>query len=127
MKSLRILAVDDEPSLLQLLTMFFSRLGHQVHACSNAKDALQAIEDPSRRFDVAITDMTMPGMSGEELIDHLLREDAELRILVCSGYPFNTGLVPEASRYRIAFLQKPFLPTMLESAVTALMQQEPAK
>lgn len=123
MGPLRIMAVDDEPSLLQLMRAFLGRLGHEVHLFEHAPEAILAVETTGPSFDLAIVDLTMPEMTGEELLRHLIAADPGLRVLVCSGYPFDVSHMPETVRDRIGFLQKPFLPTMLQREVTRLCPQ----
>jgi len=63
----------------------------------------------------------MPGMSGEELLEMLIRRNPSIRIVVCSGYPFNHLDRRPGIEGQIRFVQKPFLPSMLDHAIRELL------
>jgi signal transduction histidine kinase/ActR/RegA family two-component response regulator len=81
-----ILFVDDEPFLVDLGNQLLSRLGYRVVACNSGKEAFKLIEANPHRFDLVITDYTMPGMTGAHLAQKLLRIRDDLPIIMCSGY-----------------------------------------
>ena len=117
----RILLVDDELALTKLLEKYLNRLGYYVESHSNPRNALESFSSASPPFDLLVADMTMPEMSGEELLAQLTSLDIRVRVLLCSGYPFDLARVPEGIRGRVGFLQKPFLPKMLSDAVVRLL------
>jgi len=65
----RILVVDDEPSMREFLEILLQRDSHEVVVCGTAEQALLALENDE--FDLAISDIRMPGMSGIELLDRI--------------------------------------------------------
>ena len=64
-----VLFVDDEPSLRRVAQRYLERVGHHVELAANGEEALQLLQ--TRRFDVIVTDLRMPGMGGEELYKRL--------------------------------------------------------
>jgi DNA-binding NtrC family response regulator len=104
---LRLLIIDDEPALLDLLRRYLGRRGYEVEACATPGEALARFRNEPESFALAITDLSMPEMSGEELIGKLREMRPHLPAIVTSGYPYQ----PRASD--IGFLQKPFLPQAL--------------
>jgi DNA-binding NtrC family response regulator len=110
----RILAVDDEPALLQLLEKYLKRLGYQVEACSGAREALERFAARPHHYTLLLVDLNMPDI------------DARVRVLLCSGYPFDPHMLPEPMRDRVRFLQKPFAPKMLAQAIEELLGSESA-
>ncbi len=84
----RVLVVDDEMTLATAMKMMLERLGYEAESRASGADALEAVrhEDESRPFDLVITDMTMPRMTGVELAGALLQLRPELPVVVCSGY-----------------------------------------
>jgi FixJ family two-component response regulator len=62
----------------------------------------------------------MPEMQGDELARKMLRVNPQLRVLICSGYPVSVESIAEDPS-QIGFLQKPFLPAMLQEAVAGLL------
>lgn len=117
----RILLVDDETALARLLENHLKRLGYEVASYSDPAAAFTAFQSTEPRFNLVIADMTMPGMSGEELLTRILELDGNVQALLCSGYPDAGSHLRETLRERVAFLHKPFLPKMLSDAVAQLL------
>jgi len=82
----RILFVDDEPTLVQLAKGLLTALGYQPVAFTDAHQALLAFEREPQAFCAAVTDLSMPNMSGFELSRALLSLRSDLPILLMSGY-----------------------------------------
>ena len=82
----RVLVVDDEQPLLAVTAEVLSRLGYEPVAFSESRAALAEFEAQPGRFDAAITDEVMPGLSGTELADVIHRRRPDLPILLVSGY-----------------------------------------
>ena len=122
--AVRILLVEDEVSLIQLLEKYLSRLGYEVEAHSVAVDALRRFEETPQNWDLVIADLGMPDLPGSTLLTRMLEIRPDLRILVCSGSPFFISSLPKAIEQRVAFLQKPFLPKMLAEAIARLLDND---
>jgi PAS domain S-box-containing protein len=82
----RVLVVDDEQPLLAVTAEVLSRLGYEPIAFSESRAALAEFEAQPGRFDAAITDEVMPGLSGTELAGVIHRQRPDLPILLVSGY-----------------------------------------
>ncbi|HTR36083.1 MAG TPA: response regulator [Bryobacteraceae bacterium] len=121
----RILLVEDEQPLLQLIQKYLVRMGFQVEMYSQSLEALRSFEAAPDRYDMVIADLGMPDMPGDTLLTRMLEIRPELRILVCSGSPFFIENLPGKLQRQVAFLQKPFVPKMLAEAVERLFAQEP--
>lgn len=117
----RILLVDDEPALLQLLEKYLKRIGHQVETHSKAIEALQSFEAAPDQFDLVIADLRMPDMPGDSMLTRMLEIKPAVKILICSGTPFAVSKLPAALGEQVAFLQKPFLPRMMAEALERLL------
>jgi DNA-binding NtrC family response regulator len=65
----------------------------------------------------------MPEMSGEQMALKMVELNPSIRVLLCSGYPFDLRSLPEAVRGQFSVLQKPFVPKMLTSAVDELLKR----
>jgi DNA-binding NtrC family response regulator len=116
MPGARILLVDDEAPLLDLLKRYLERLGYEVEACLTPAAALESFEADPSRYSLVLTDLTLPGMSGDAMIGRMRAIAPKLRVIVSSGYPY------EPKGKRIAFLQKPFLPKMLADQIEELLK-----
>jgi two-component system, cell cycle sensor histidine kinase and response regulator CckA len=121
----RVLLVDDEPSLLKLVSTYLSRLGYAVTTANTTEKAWAEMESAlasgNGLFAVAVLDATMPGLPMKELAERMLKASDSLRILTSSGYPVDIGPLEEAAPGRVAFLHKPFTPEMLAATVRRML------
>ncbi|MEN6536019.1 MAG: response regulator [Bryobacteraceae bacterium] len=119
--NVRILAVDDEVALLELLSVFLNRLGYEVETFSSAREALARFSSDPGAFSVVMADLNMPDMPGEELLEALFQRDPSVRVLVCSGSCMGSFVKVPGIEQRVRFLQKPFMPKMLDDAIRGLL------
>jgi CheY-like chemotaxis protein len=107
--------VDDEAAVLDLLQRYLERLGYAVEIAHSAEAALHLFEATPDAYDLVITDLTLPGMSGEELLRRMRQQRPSLRALISSGYP-HEPVLPE-----VGFLLKPYLPKMLVEVIGQML------
>jgi DNA-binding NtrC family response regulator len=119
----KILLVEDESPLLQLIEKYLQRIGYRVDSHLKSVDALRNFEAAPARYDLVIADLGMPDMPGDTLLTRMLEIRPDLRILVCSGSPFFIENLPASLQRQVAFLQKPFVPKMLSEAVQRLLEE----
>jgi len=81
-----ILFVDDEETIVRLGKELLSPLGYTVEVQTNSLEALNVFRQDPQRYDLVITDQTMPGLTGEALSRELLRIRPELPIILCTGF-----------------------------------------
>lgn len=117
----QILIADDEPALLKVMTQYLRRIGYDVDACLTGAEAWDRFEARSGRYSLFVSDATLRGAGPPALLERMFTLNASIVFLVCSGYPFDLNSLSPAVRERTAFLQKPFTPSMLASAVSALL------
>ncbi len=82
----RILLVDDERTIIQMGRQMLSKLGYTVTACQDPVEALEQFRRTPERFDLVITDLTMPKLRGTQLAEELLRIQPRLPVILCTGY-----------------------------------------
>ncbi|MEJ2156217.1 MAG: PAS domain-containing protein [Desulfobacteraceae bacterium] len=82
----RILFVDDEPPLAELTKQLLERFGYQVTIRTSSIEALNLFRSQPEDFDLVITDMTMPHMTGDQLALELMHIRPELPVMICTGY-----------------------------------------
>ncbi|MGE7136894.1 response regulator [Luteibacter sp. NPDC031894] len=112
--SLKILAVDDDSLVRETLCAMLEDMGHVVVQAESGKHALVAFETPGK-FDLLLTDFSMPGMTGAELAEALRQLQPDLPIVVATGYA--EALSPSGPG--ITRLSKPFDQSALASAIEA--------
>lgn len=122
---IKILLVEDEPPLLQLIQKYLQRMGFEVETHLSSVDALRNFEAAPRGYEMVIADLGMPDLPGDTMLTRMLEIRPDLRILVCSGSPFFIENLPTSLQRQVAFLQKPFVPKMLAEAVQNLLQERP--
>ena len=104
MSPLSILYVEDNDDLREIIGTLFEGEDRSITSCATAEDALGLMA--GRRFDVLVTDVSLPGISGTELARRLLQQDPEHWVVLCSGYEFRIGLDTLGPNVRA--LLKPF-------------------
>jgi DNA-binding response OmpR family regulator len=120
----KILLVEDEPALLQLLERYLRRLGFEVQTHSSSVAALAEFEAAPDRYDLVIADLGMPEISGDQMLARMLEIQPDSLILICSGSPFYVTNLPKPLQQRVGFLQKPFLPKMLSEEIEKLLARK---
>jgi two-component system cell cycle sensor histidine kinase/response regulator CckA len=102
-----ILFVDDEPTVLKMMTMMITKLGFKTQALSSSLQALELFRQNPERFDLVITDLTMPEMTGAELAEQIHKTNPQLPIILMTGYGKAIETIP-LSQYGICkYLKKP--------------------
>ena len=82
----RILLIDDEEILVDLGKQMLSRLGYKVMTRTSPVDALEDFRIQPDDFDLVITDMTMPNMTGKDLAKELISIRPDIPIILCTGF-----------------------------------------
>jgi len=118
----RLLLVDDEPSLTLLEKRLLEELGYQVAAFNSSVDALDRLEEDPDAFDLVITDLTMPRLTGLALANeiHELRPDLPILLLTGLQRRHHARRGPRAGIRQV--LLKPLPPHELAQAVAAVLQ-----
>ena len=119
--------VDDEPPLLRMLSLYLGRLGYSVTTAETTDAAWRLVEADPAAFPVAVLDGSMAGMSMDDLALRMLQANPALRVLAASGYPVDMTALAQAAPGRVAFLQKPFTPEMLATALRGLLGAQEEK
>jgi two-component system response regulator PilR (NtrC family) len=101
----RILVVDDETSMQEFLRILLQRDGHDVSACGSASEALVALE--SDDWDLVISDVRMPGMSGLELLDQVRQLAPETTVILITAHGTTESAVEAMKHGAYDYLTKP--------------------
>jgi signal transduction histidine kinase/ActR/RegA family two-component response regulator len=118
-----ILLVEDEPAVRELVKQILEDNGYTVVESSQPGDALEVAGQPGAAFDLLVTDVVMPQMSGPVLAKVLTADHPGLAVLFMSGYTehavIRQGVLPAGA----IFLQKPFTPDQLARAVRGILDR----
>ena len=113
----RILVVDDEPHQLDTVCRGLRLYGYRCRGVASVEAALEALDArDGDGYDLVLTDLTLPGRSGIDLVEHLVRNRPGLPIVVITGLaaPAEVGVLRGA---RLPVLPKPFEPDTLDSTL----------
>jgi DNA-binding NtrC family response regulator len=102
-----ILLVEDEPFVREATCSILQGAGFQVLSAVDAREAMKVYETRKRGIDLVMTDMVLPGCSGEDLGRDLRKQSPQLVVLVTSGYG-NPDYETENPEARMYFLAKPY-------------------
>jgi CheY-like chemotaxis protein len=84
--SARILYLDDEEPLVFLMRRMLEHLGHRISAFTRSDEALAAFEAAPQEFDLVLTDLSMPGMSGIEFAESVLAMRPDTLVVIATGH-----------------------------------------
>lgn len=105
----RILFVDDEKAMVDANQSMLEALGYRVTARTSSIEALEAFRNDPHGFDLVITDMTMPNMTGKDLIKNLMSIRPDIPTILCTGFSEIIDKQKAKAMGAKAFLMKPII------------------
>ena len=122
----RILVVDDENLVRQVAKSLLERVGYAVTACKGGAEAVDILKTDPGGVDLILLDLSMPGMSGLEALQHLRAIRPDIRVVMSSGYNESECRRMLHTQPVSGFLQKPYTLAMLEKTIEAAINSRPA-
>jgi len=117
----RVLVVDDEASIRELLAKTLALAEYEVDTASDAASALDRLRDTSTEYGLLIADLKMPGMDGLSLIRQVKRLTPNLPIIIITGFSTESAAIEAVNLGVAGYLTKPFrVPQVLAAAAKAL-------
>ena len=120
----RILLVEDDSAVARVTTLILKRAGYEVVHAEHGQAGLDALASAGDPYDLVITDVVMPGMSGADLAREVSVRYPMVKVLFVSGYPDDDELVRNVAQYQLPFLAKPFSTAVLLQTVRRLLDAE---
>ena len=105
----RILLVDDQDMIVHMEKQMFERLGYHVTTRISSIDALEAFRANPNKFDLVITDMTMPNMTGDKLSAEIMKIRSDIPVILCTGFSEMMSKEKAATLGIKGFLMKPIV------------------
>ncbi|WP_013628945.1 sigma-54-dependent transcriptional regulator [Rubinisphaera brasiliensis] len=102
---LRVLFVDDEGPIRDVMKLELPRMGHDATICEDGESALKALE--KNTFDAAIIDLRMPGLSGWDVVDHIKQVSPETEIIISTGHGSMEAAIQALRKGAYDFIPKP--------------------
>lgn len=103
----RILLVEDEPFVREATCSILQNAGFEVLPVEDAREAMKVYEECGRKVDLVMTDMILPGRTGQQLGQDVRQHSPEIAVLVTSGYG-DAAYETESPEARTYFLAKPY-------------------
>jgi DNA-binding NtrC family response regulator len=116
----RILVVDDKEMMRDSVATTLARKGHDVVAAAGGEAALKKLAE--RRMDAVVTDLQMPGMSGIDLLEEILRLDEQMPVVLMTAYGTVETAVSAMKRGAFDYITKPFSGDELQVAVERALE-----
>lgn len=120
--TVRVLVVDDEPSIRAFVSRALTSAGYFVETASDGPEALKMVEAQERPFDVFIIDIIMPTMRGDELGRRLRQRYPDVKVLYFTGYSDRLFDSRNVLWEHEAFVEKPATVQGLREAVSLLLR-----
>lgn len=122
----RILLIDDEDQIINIEQQILERLGYQVTPKTDSEEALEEFAAQPDRFDLVITDMTMPKMTGDQLARRMMRIKPQIPVILCTGY--NEAISEEKALAMgiDMFVMKPIVKDVLASTIRKVLDNRPS-
>jgi CheY-like chemotaxis protein len=119
-----IMLVDDEADILKTLQIFLQRRGYKIQMFNDGKSALKAFIESPQQFDLIVTDMTMPHMTGDKLSREIFKIRKDMPIILCTGYS-ETFSENKARKIGICkYVQKPITGSDLAALIREVLDKK---
>jgi len=106
-QNVRVLVVDDEPTVLESFCMILKIKDFEVEAFPGGPEALKTFK--RGRYDVAFIDLKLPRMDGLEVLKKIKQVDPEVEVIIVTAYPNDASQVNAINLGALEYLKKPFL------------------
>ncbi len=116
----RVLVVDDEPDILELLELALLRMGLQVERATNVREALQQLD--SKPYDLCLTDMRLPDGEGIEVVRHIAARNMQIPVAVITAHGNMDNAISVLKAGAFDYLSKPVALDQLRALVNAALK-----
>jgi CheY-like chemotaxis protein len=123
----RILFIDDEKELAKLGSRLLEPLGYEVTTRTSSMEALELFKAHPDRFDLVITDMTMPNMTGDNMAQEMMRIRGGIPIILCTGFSARIDEIKAKAMGIRAFVLKPIVKNDLARKIRMALDQPEAR
>ena len=120
-QEITVLLIDDEEMVINISEMMLKNLGYKVLKAHSGSEGLQLFEENQSKIDLIISDLEMPKMNGEEVMDKLRAIDPQIKVMLSSGALTDTDEQYVMNKGFNGFLKKPYnLDTLCEKMAEIL-------
>jgi signal transduction histidine kinase/ActR/RegA family two-component response regulator len=122
----RILLIDDEEQIIDIEQQILERLGYHVTPKTDSQEALEEFAAQPDRFDLVITDMTMPKMTGDQLARRMMDIKPQIPVILCTGFNETISEEKALAMGIDKFVMKPIVKDELASTIRTVLDNRPA-
>ncbi len=120
----RILLIDDETAIVNIGKQMLESLGYKITTRTSSIEALELFKAKADSFDLVITDMTMPNMTGDKLASELIRIKPEIPVILCTGYSVQINRDQALAMGIRALVSKPVLKKEIAETIRKVIDQK---
>jgi signal transduction histidine kinase/ActR/RegA family two-component response regulator len=121
----RILLIDDEEQIIDIEQQILERLGYHVTPKTDSQEALEEFAAQPDRFDLVITDMTMPKMTGDQLARRMMDIKPQIPVILCTGFNETISEEKALAMGIDKFVMKPIVKDELASTIRTVLDNRP--
>jgi len=119
--AIKLLIIDDNEEILTSLNRFLSRKGYDVELAANGLVALKKLEAVNYNFDLVITDLVMPNISGVAITTIIKKHNSQMPIIAITGYGEQPGSLAKEAHADFV-MNKPFKLDEIEATIQRLLK-----
>ena len=116
-----LLIVDDDAAIRRVINDTLEPLGYNLLEAGSGEDALALLNRTKEKIDLVLTDLIMPGINGQELIETLQKERPEIKFILMSGYTDDIVAGRGVFEQGVEFINKPLLPMSLTNKIREVL------
>ena len=121
-----ILLVDDEVSVVGMVEKMLARLGYRVTSRTSSVEALSAFTANPKTFDLVVSDMTMPNMTGDQMVQAMMAVRPDIPVIICTGFSDRINHERAKAIGIQGFLMKPVVKSEMAAMVRDVLDGAPA-
>ena len=125
MEDFKILFVDDDSAIRNIVDKYLSRAGYNVFLADSGVEALKLLKD--KKFDIVFTDFKMPGIDGIELLARIKEYSPEIEVIIVTGHGTLESAVKAMKTGSYDYLQKPFKLDLLKIIIDRIVEEKKIK
>lgn len=116
-----LLLIDDETAIIKLNKKILEKLGYRITAQTSSEQALSLFKQDADQFDLVVTDMTMPKVSGYQVAEQMIKIRPDIPIILCTGYSNTLSNVDVSKTGIRAVLEKPVSMNQLSETIRSVL------
>jgi len=117
-----VLIIEDEEMIMRVNRALLERLGYHVLGAKTGREAINIAKTFDGDIDLAILDIVLPDMGGKAIYPHIMEARPNLKVIACSGYPFDGPAREILNAGAQGFIEKPFLLTTLSEKLKKVLE-----